>query len=145
MRFNHFGRPSLNQQVFEGPVMTEGWVALNALNAGVAGAGLYVAPCDPGTGKFTIPKVPPGDYQLVSWDKPLDALFGTHFITVAGANDSIQDLGSVMSSRWFGTYEGSVFYDSNANGFKDQGEEGIGQQTLNLRWRDGHRLSVPGH
>ncbi len=137
MRFNHFGRPSLNQQVFEGPVMTEGWVALNALNAGVAGAGLYVAPCDPGTGKFTIPKVPPGDYQLVSWDKPLDALFGTHFITVAGANDSIQDLGSVMSSRWFGTYEGSVFYDSNANGFKDQGEEGIGQQTLNLRWRDG--------
>ncbi len=135
-RFNHFGRPSLNQQVFEGPVMTEAWVALNAVSAGTPGAGLYAAPCDPITGVFNIPNVPPGDYELVTWDKPLDALFGSHFITVAGANGSVQNLGSVMSSRWFGTYEGSVFYDSNANGFKDANEIGIPNQTLNLRLRD---------
>ncbi|MCL5098677.1 MAG: hypothetical protein M1608_14340, partial [Candidatus Omnitrophica bacterium] len=138
-RFNHFGRPPNNQQYASGPPVTEAWVGLNELNAlGAAGVGLYAVPCDPETGAFTIANVPPGTYQLVTWDKPLDALFGINTIRVPNLpSGSTHDLGTVLSTRWFGTYEGSVFYDANANGFKDTGEEGIPQQTLNIRWRDG--------
>ncbi len=140
-RFNHFSRPSLNTTVAVGPPVTEAWVGLNAMAGGLAGAGLYAAPCNPETGEFTIQNVPPGlDYQLVFWDKPLDALFTIHTIPAADTslpNGSTLELGDRLSSRWFGSYEGSVFYDSNANGFKDPGEVGIPQEALNIRWRDG--------
>lgn len=139
-RYNHFGRPPNNQQFAIGPAVTEAWVGLNQVNAGAAGLGLYAAPCDPDTGAFVISNVPPGlSYQLVTWDKPLDALFGINTIAVPAnlAPGAVYDLGTVMSTRWFGTYEGSVFYDSNANGFRDPNEVGIREQTLNIRWRDG--------
>ncbi len=141
-RFNHFSRPSLNTTVAVGPPVTEAWVALNALDtAGLAGAGLYAAPCDPSTGEFTITNVPAGQsYQLVFWDKPLDALFTIHTVPATATSlpdGSTLELGNKLSSRWFGSYEGSVFYDSNANGFRDPGEVGIPQEALNIRWRDG--------
>jgi len=139
-RFNHFGRPSTVQPVAVGPAVSEAWVGLNAMAGGLAGAGLYATPCDPNTGEFTIPNVPVGlDYQLVFWDIPLDALFTTHVVPVPAnlANNSTYEVGEKLSSRWFGTYEGSVFYDANANGFRDPSEVGMAQQTLNLRWRDG--------
>lgn len=148
LKYNHFGRPPHNQQFVSGPPVAEGWVGLNELNAaGAAGRGLYITPCNPDTGEFSISNVPPGTYQLVTWDKPLDALFGLNTITVAaptGGTAGTQSLGDVLSYRWFGTLEGSVFYDANQNGFRDVDpvtkqpiEEGIPQQTVNLRWRDG--------
>jgi hypothetical protein len=141
VRYNHFGRPPVNQQFVVGPPVAEAWVGLNELNAGgVAGRGLYITPCDPDSGSFSISNVPPGTYQLVTWDKPLDALFGFNTITVdppAGGGVGAQDLGNVFSFRWFGTLEGSVFYDANQNGFRDPSEGGISQQAVNLRWRDG--------
>ena len=138
-RFNHFGRPPNNQQFVVGPAVSEAWVGLNEFNAaGVAGRGLYITRCDPSTGAFSISNVPPGRYQLVTWDTPLDALFGFNTITVqAPDGDAVQELGNVLSFRWFGSMEGSVFYDENENGLRDQNEEGIPQQVVNLRWRDG--------
>ncbi len=135
LRFNHFGRPPNNQQAVLGPPVGEGMVGLNAINAlGAAGNGLTMVACDPATGHFTIPNVPPGRYELACWDKPLDALFNSVTINV-GTTDT--DLGDVPMLRWFGTYEGSVFYDKNQNGFRNPGEVGIPSQTLNLRYRDG--------
>lgn len=135
LRYNHFGRPPNNQQNVLGAPVTEGMVALNELNAlGAAGNGLTVVKCDPTTGAFTITNVPPGTYQLVAWDKPLNALFNTINITVGNTG---LNLGDVPMLRWFGTYEGSVFYDRNQNGFPDAGEKGIPKQTINLRMRDG--------
>jgi len=142
VRYNHFGRPP--QTPYDvGPPMAEAWVALNDFaTAGAPGAGLYAAACDPETGYFEIHNVPANlTYQLVVWDTPLDAIFSTFQIKV-GAGET--DLHDVLCQRWFGTYEGSVFYDDGggdpnkaANGFRDPGEQGIPQQTLNIRWRDG--------
>ncbi len=135
-RFNHFGRPPTNQQFAVGPPVSEAWVALNEINAlGAAGVGLYAAPCDPATGEFTITNVPPGTYQLVTWDKPLSALFGMNTIIVSNA--PVNNLGSVLSMRWFGTLEGSIFYDTDQDGFKDATEVGIPNMAVNIRWRDG--------
>lgn len=135
--FNHFSRPPRNQGYFPGEPVASGWVGLNDP---ASGQGLYAAPCDPESGAFTIPDVPPGTYQLVTWDEPLDALFGFNTVTVppgGGGTGEPVALGNVLSFRWFGTLEGSVFYDSNQNGFRDPGEQGIPDQAVNLRFRDG--------
>jgi len=128
-RFNHFGRPPNNQQLAVGPPVTDAWVGLNELNNGVAGRGLYVARCNAGTGEFVISNVPPGTYQLVTWDTPLDALFGINSIIVpapaAPALTGTHDLGTVFSFRWFGTLEGSFFYDTDGDGFRTPMKEGF--------------------
>jgi hypothetical protein len=131
--YNHFGRPPNNQGFFAGPPVSECWVGLNDL-ARPTGKGLAAVPCD-GNSNFTIQGVPPGTYQLVTWDKPLDALFGFNAVVVPDTNPV--QLGNVLSFRWFGTFEGSVFIDTNRNGFRDAGEVGIESQVLNLRFRDG--------
>lgn len=147
--FNHFGRPPVNQMFAPGPAVDQAWVGLNEMNGGLPGRGLYAAPAQP-DGSFEIPNVPPGTYQLVTWDKPLDALFGFNTITVEDPDgDGVADLGNVLSYRWFGTLEGSVFYDQNQNGFRDginvpgsstdagTLEPGIPKMAVNLRFRDG--------
>ena len=135
--FNHFGRPPVNQMFAPGPAVSEAWVGLNEIGAlNLAGRGLYAAPCN-ADGSFAIANVPPGTYQLVTWDKPLDALFGFNTITVTNTPGGTLNLGNVLSYRWFGTFEGSVFYDANENGFRDADEEGIPSMAINLRFRDG--------
>jgi hypothetical protein len=114
-----------------------GWIGLNDP---VTGQGLYAAACNPNDGTFTIANVPAGTYQLVTWDEPLDALFGFNTVTVppgVGGTGAPVDLGNVLCFRWFGTLEGSIFYDGNQNGFRDPGEPGIVDMAVNLRFRDG--------
>ncbi len=161
LRFNHFDRPPNNQGRHPGPIVEEAWVGLNdalllelemvpfnefgtdppveLLDTLKPAAGLYAAACEP-DGTFTITGVPPGEYQIVTWDTPLDALFGTFTVTVppgpAGTGGAV-DVGDLLSLRWFGTIEGTVFYDINENGFHDPGEQGMPQQAINLRFRDG--------
>lgn len=137
LRYNHFSRPPRNQGFFAGEPVASGWVGLNDP---ATSEGLYAAPCDPETGAFTIENVPPGTYQLVTWDEPLDALFGFNTVTVppgAGGTGDPVALGNVLSFRWFGTLEGSIFYDANQNGFREPGEVGIPDMVVNLRFRDG--------
>ena len=130
--FTHFPRPSTGAlQFFPGPPVGECWVGLNNP---VTQQGLAAVPCN-GNSEFSISGVPDGTYQLVTWDKPLDALFGFHNVTLAGGNGG--NLGDVLSFRWFGTLKGMVFYDQNQNGFQDAGEPGIVNQAVNLRFRDG--------
>lgn len=128
--FNHFGRPPVNQGFVPGPPVSECWVGLNDI---ASATGLMAVPCD-GNSNFSLAGIPDGTYQLVTWDKPLDALFGFNTVTVAGGN---VDLGQVLSFRWFGTLEGSVFYDADGDGFRDANETGIMEQNINIRFRDG--------
>ena len=98
--YNHFGRPPENQGFFAGPPVSECWVGLNDL-ARPSGKGLIALPCN-GESNFTIPGVPLGTYQLVTWDKPLDALFGFNTVVVPDANPV--QLGQVdfgLASSWF--------------------------------------------
>ena len=144
LRYNHFGRPPVNQMSVAGPPVPEGWVGLNEMSllpgggigpVGAVGRGLFATPCD-AQGNFTITNVPPGTYQLVTWDKPLDSIFGFNTITITNQGGTI-NLGSVLCYRWFGTMQGSIFYDQDEDGFRDSAEGGIPNMAVNLRFRDG--------
>jgi hypothetical protein len=111
---------------------TTPWVGLNQGVAGV-GRGVYAARANE-DGTFAIPNVPPGNYQLVVWDDNLDLIFAFHDLVVADVNIA---LGEVPVFQWFTRLENWVFYDQNENGFRDAGEQGIAEQNINLRWRDG--------
>jgi hypothetical protein len=128
--FNHFGRPPANQGFFVGPPVDGCWIGLNDI---ASGTGLMAVPCD-GESNFSLSGIPDGTYQLTTWDKPLDALFGFNTVVVNGGS---VDLGQVMSFRWFGALEGTVFYDTDGDGFRDAGETGVMEQNINIRFRDG--------
>lgn len=141
LRLGHFAAPPNLQEVNPGPPVDKCWVGLNAtvVTPGVTPAGLYAAACGP-DGTFTINNVPPGTYQLVHWDEPLDYLWGFRTVTVpagAGGTGEAVNLQNVLAFHWFGQLEGNVFYDTNQNGFRDTGEAGLPNQAVNLRFRDG--------
>ncbi len=129
----HENRPPLQPGLNPGVPVEECWVGLNAL--GGADEQVYSQPCGPGGG-FTIENVPPGVYQLVMWDLPLDAIIDFRTLTVPPGG-GVLALGDVSVYAWFGFLEGSVFYDANANGYRELGEAGIPNQALNLRFPDG--------
>jgi hypothetical protein len=102
-------------------------------------AGKYAAQINE-DGSFLIENVPPGTYQLVTWDTYLDTLFGFHTVTVPagpGGQGEAVNLGDLLTFRWFGTLENYVFFDADGDGFRDAGEAGIPEQNVNIRFRDG--------
>jgi len=114
------------------------WVGLNNLAVGI-GEGVYAAPCDEDS-NFSIPNVPPGNYQLAIWDKNLDYIFGTKNITVGAdgkCNGNSCNLLDVPVYAWFARLEQYVFHDANENGIWDTGEEPLPEQGTAIRWRDG--------
>jgi hypothetical protein len=113
---------------------TTAWVGLN-LGAAGTGRGIYAGHAN-GDGTFSIPNVPPGEYQLAVWDDALDQIFAFSTVTVPPGGGSV-DLFEIPVFQWFTRQEHWVFNDENANGFRDPGEAGIPNQAVNLRWRDG--------
>lgn len=134
--YNHFAKPPFLQGFWPGEPVEGGLVGLNDP---ATSQGLYMTACD-GDGYFTINNVPPGNYELVTWDTNLDALFGFNTVTVPAVNNPTGDaieLGNVLCFNWFGKLQGKVFYDANKNGFPDAGEAGLSDQNINLRFRNG--------
>ena len=115
-----------------GPV-PQAWIGLNDLSS--ADEQVYAQPANP-DGTFQIDKVPPGTYQLVLWDFPLDMVIGFRTVIIPSNGGTI-DLGKVAYNDWFGHLYGSVFFDIDENGFRNNGEVGIPRQLVNLRLRDG--------
>ncbi|NJD55076.1 MAG: hypothetical protein FIA94_01580 [Nitrospirae bacterium] len=129
-----------------GPVVEECFIGINGLEFGT-NTGIYVAPCNADS-TFTIPNVPPGTYQLVAWDRPLDHIFYFTTFIVDGSGTLVDLTDTNFMNQWFGNIDNTVFYDANQNGFRDcvtplcndalAGDEiGIEAQNINLRWRDG--------
>jgi len=118
-----------------GPLVGECWIGINALEAG-ATVGYYAAPCNQDS-TFTITGLPPGSYQLVAWDVPLDYIFYFTSFTIDAAGTPVDLTDTIFMNSWFGNIEGTVFYDTNQNGYREPGEVGIHSQNINLRWRDG--------
>ena len=133
----HDGRPPHARGLEPGFPVETAWVGLNDLSN--LDNLVDAQPCNV-DGTFSIPNVPPGNYQLVLWDYRLDQIIDSRIVTVPAAGGPIT-LGDVPYFRWFGTMEGSVFYDGNANGFRDAGETGLPGVDLNLRFRDGSLYS----
>ena len=119
---------------------TTPWVGLNL---GAAGEGRAVfAKRANSDGTFSIPDVPPGNYQLVIWDDALDVIFAFHTVTVNDDESTCNlltscNLGDVPVNQWFTRLENHVFFDQNEDGFRDEGEPPLLEQAVNLRWRDG--------
>jgi large repetitive protein len=156
---NHYGRPPQTALLAEGPPVLDGWIGLNIADVAVEGSVpvegvdrallpattcVWAQPCDPETGEFVITNVAPGAYQLVSWDRPLDFIFNAVDLIVPPTNsvlvtNGVYEVGNIKVVRWFGSMQGSVFYDANGNGFPDSNppEEYIPSVPVNLRFRDG--------
>ncbi|MBI5557643.1 MAG: hypothetical protein HY885_08395 [Deltaproteobacteria bacterium] len=151
---NHLARTSDTTQQFffnGAPIAhTTAWVGLNDMAAGI-GTGVF-AQATNADGSFTIPDVPPGNYQLAVWDDNLDLIFAFYNVTVNadGSCNALAncDLGPVPVFQWFARLEQHVFYDANENGFRDcvtatcddltAGDEvGLTEVPTNIRWRDG--------
>ena len=126
------------------------WIGLNDTQAG-SGRAVYAQRCQD-QGRFEIPNVPAGAYQLVVWDDYLDMIIDFSAVTVnadgtCNAGGSC-DLGQLQVFNWFHRQEHTVFLDNDGDGFRDcfttecnnaaAGDEiGLPEQTINLRWRDG--------
>ena len=129
----HTSRPP-DYAFYNGAPIPQCWVGLNELPA-VGGRGVYTRACNADS-TFSIPKVPPGQYQLVVWDENLDVIIATSNVTVP-AGVTLVNLQEVPVFNWFGRLESRVFFDANENGFRDAGEVGMQGQNINLRFRDG--------
>lgn len=136
----HLSRPP-DAQFYAGGSFphTTPWVGLNEVAGGQLGEGLYAARTNDGA--FTIPDVPPGDYQLVVWDDNLDIIFAKNTVNIAddGTCNGLSscDLGNVPVFQWFTRLENHVFFDADADGVRDADEPGFPEQNVNLRFRDG--------
>ncbi len=86
-------------------------------------------------GRFSIPNVPPGLYQLAVWDDPLDYIIS--FRTVRLAAGETVAMGDIAIPRWFGQIEGTVYHDANQSGRPDPGEPGIPLVDMGTRFKDG--------
>lgn len=145
----HLSRPP-NTAFYNGAPFehTTPWVGLND-NAGLTGASKTIHAVATGPdGMFSIPNVPPGDYQISVWDSALDVVFAFQAITVTDTGclttGGSCDLGKVGVFQWFTRLENWVFNDDGGgvpalagNGFRDPGEMGMREQAISLRWRDG--------
>lgn len=123
---------------------TTPWVGLNDL-AGGAGRGVFAKRTNP-DGTFSIPNVPPGNYQLVVWDDNLDLIIALLGVNVTQSSGNLV-LGDVPVFQWFTRLETKVFYDWDLDGFKDcvtpecnditRDDFGLADIPVNLRFRDG--------
>ncbi len=130
---NHLSRPPAIT-FFDGQPLGDIWVGLNDVGAG-AGKGVYAKPAN-ADGTFLIENVPPGTYELVLWEKYLNTVISLRQVNVPDPATAI-NLSNVAINSWFGRIQGSVFYDSDFDGFRDPGEFGIPDQAILLRFRDG--------
>jgi large repetitive protein len=90
-----------------GSLVAEPYLALNNLSGNDEQVWTGVGAAD---GSFTIPDVPPGQYQLVIFDFFQDYIMQFHTVNV-GANEAV-DIGDIGIPRWFGTIGGYVYLDT---------------------------------
>jgi uncharacterized repeat protein (TIGR01451 family) len=107
------------------------WITLTDLNRGdtVVWAGRGAV-----DGTFTIPNVPAGSYTITYWDEPQNYILDLLNVTVA-AGETV-DMGVLPLTGWFTKFDGYIFNDTNRNGVKDAGENGVPNFTLTLRKRE---------
>ena len=118
---------------------TRAWIGLNTISGD--GPSIATVQADP-DGGFTIPAIPNGSYQLAIWDSYLDQVISFQTVTVDGAP---VDVGNVGVPAWFARAEHNVFLDDGCgvpgitagDGIRQDCEEPLPEQAVNLRWRDG--------
>jgi hypothetical protein len=131
----HQSRPP-DYSFYSGAPVPKCWVALNEPAGGRA---LYAHACD-AESRFAIPNVPPGTWELVVFDEPLDVIIAATNITVEpGAG--VVDLIEVPVFNWFARWEGRVFFDGDQSGYPldaaGNAKPGMPEVPVDIRFRDG--------
>ncbi|MBE2225358.1 MAG: hypothetical protein IAF02_27730, partial [Anaerolineae bacterium] len=116
-------------------VVPNPWIALSDLQGGDTAVWVGEGELD---GSFVISNVPDGDYMLTYWDAPQLEILDLMQVTVR--NGEVVDLGVIFLTGWFTRVEGFVFRDTNENGKRDPGEQGIFEFPLVLRRRENTEL-----
>lgn len=132
----HLSRPP-NQTLwdsgsYDALAHTRAWVGINSAGGNGPNFAAVQAADD---GSFTINGLPDGSYQLVIWDSYNDTILAYKSVILPTPNGG--NVGNVPVFNWFTRSEHNVFLDENQNGVLDDGEAPIGEQAVNLRWRDG--------
>jgi hypothetical protein len=120
----------LNGAKITGPIESP-WLALLDLQNGDTAVWVGQGNAD---GSFFIPHVPDGDYLLSYWDQPQNYILD--LINVSVINGQISDIGTPMLTGWFTTVEGTVFVDTNENGKRDPGEQGVPNILVAVKRRE---------
>jgi hypothetical protein len=115
----------------EGRVIDRPWISLSDLGNG--DQMVYTGRGDT-AGRFDIRNVPDGTYQLTAWDDNQDYILFSFNVTVD--NQQSVDTGKNFLSGWMSHFYGTVFVDTNENGIRDAGEQGIPGTAVTLRERD---------
>jgi hypothetical protein len=120
----------LNGAKITGPIESP-WLALLDLQNG--DTAVWVGQGNP-DGSFLIPHVPDGDYLLSYWDQPQNYILD--LINVSVIDGQISDIGTPMLTGWFTNVEGTVFVDTNENGQRDPGEQGVPNILISVKRRE---------
>ncbi|MBW7881053.1 MAG: pectin esterase [Caldilineaceae bacterium] len=97
-------------------------------------------------GTFTIPNVPPGQYQLVYWDFAQDYII--QFVTVnVGPGENV-NIGDIGMPRWFGVIRGYVYADTgvarNGTTITSVPAANAGPDPARPGYANGYRDCLPG-
>jgi hypothetical protein len=84
-------------------------------------------------GTYNIPGLASGSYMVTVWDAPINHILETFNVTITDNNVNV---GVNYIGGWFTRITGSVFIDTNGNGKRDAGEQGVSRSTVALRERD---------
>lgn len=121
--------PGANGSSDCGPIKNPN-VAISAIDAGdqVVWAGKGDA-----NGNYTVNGLADGQYMVTVWDAPINHILETFNVNITGSD---VNAGVTYVGGWFTHITGSVFIDTNGNGKRDPGEQGVARTTLTFRERD---------
>ena len=88
---------------------------------------------DDADGTFDIKHVKDGSYLMSFWDIDQDYAFDVFNVTIVGGQ--MVDLGNVPLIGWFTQITGHVFVDTNNNGKRDPGEQGVPNFDVTIKNR----------
>jgi hypothetical protein len=117
--------------VKDGGPIPNAWIALSDLDHN--DVQVYAQQAD-ANGHFDIKNVAAGSYQLSIWDFDQDYILYSFNVTVDPGQTN--DVGNQVVFGWFTHVYGTVFIDSNGNGRRDPGEQGVPRFTMTVRERD---------
>ncbi len=91
-------------------------------------------------GNYTVPNLRNGNYAVTVWDGPINHILETFNVVVSNNATSgvvpATPAGVTYIGGWFTKITGSVFIDTNGNGKRDAGEQGVRDTALTYRERD---------
>ena len=99
------------------------------------GPAIASAQCDT-EGNFTLTGVPDGVFDLAVFDQWLDQIIQNISVTVPAGTEAVA-LGDIPVLSWFTHHDQNIYQDLNRNGVYDDGEPGISNVPLTVRYRNG--------